>query len=62
MELDVARLVDTVDVTEAGGNGEVGGDGGKGGVDLPDVLGLGVERRVVNILVVHAILLTAGDT
>lgn len=61
MELDVAGLVDTVNVTEAGSDGEVGGDGGEGGVNLPDILGLGVERVVVNIFVVDTVLLTTGD-
>ena len=61
-ELDVARLVDTVDVTEASGDGEVGGDGVKGLVDLVDVLGLSVEGVVVNGLVVNAVLLATGDT
>jgi hypothetical protein len=62
VELDVAGLVDTVDVTEAGGNGEVGADGAEGVVDGQDVLGLGVEGVVVNILVVDTIFLTTGDT
>lgn len=62
MKPDVAGLVDTVDVTEAGGNGEVGGDGGESRVDIPDVLRLRVERVVVYILVVHAVLLTTSDT
>ena len=62
VELDVAGLVDTVDVTEAGGNGEVGGDGGQGVVNGQDILGLSVEGVVVNILVVDTVLLTTGDT
>lgn len=62
VELDVAGLVDTVDVTEASGNGEVGADGGEGVLDGQDVLGLGVEGVVVNILVVDTVLLTTGDT
>jgi hypothetical protein len=60
-ELDVAGLVDTVDVTEAGGDGEVGGDGVEGLVDLVDVFGLGVEGVVVNGLVVNTVLLATGD-
>ena len=62
VELDVARLVDTVDVAEASGNGEVGRDGREGVVDVEDVLGLSVEGGVVNVLVVDTILLTTGDT
>jgi hypothetical protein len=61
VELDVAGLVDTVNVTEASGNGEVRGDGRQGVVDVEDVLGLGVERVVVNILVVDTVLLTTSD-
>lgn len=61
VELDVAGLVDTVDVAEASGNGEVGGDGGEGVVDVEDVLGLGVEGVVVDILVVDTVLLTTSD-
>jgi hypothetical protein len=62
VELDVAGLVDTVNVTEAGGDGEEWGDGGEGLVDGKDVLGLGVQGVVVNILVVDSVLLTTGDT
>ena len=61
LELNVSGLVDTVDVTETGGDGEVGGDGGESLVDLVDVFGLSVERVVVNILVVDTILLTTGN-
>lgn len=61
VELDVARLVDTVDVSEAGGDGEVGGDGGQSLVDGVDVLGLGVQGVVVNVLIVDTVLLTTSD-
>ena len=62
VQTDVAGLVDTVDITETSGNGEVGADGGEGLVDGQDVLGLGVEGVVVDVLVVDAVLLTTGDT
>lgn len=62
VQLDVAGLVDTVDVTETSGNREVGGDGFKRGVDVVDVLGLGVKGVVVNSGVVDTILLTTGDS
>lgn len=62
VKLDVAGLVDTVNVSEASGNGKVWGDWGKSLVDGKNVLGLGVQRVVVNILVVNSILLTTGDT
>jgi hypothetical protein len=42
VQLDVAGLVDTVDVTETSGDGEVGRDGGESVVDVPDILGLSV--------------------
>lgn len=62
LELDVAGLVNTVDVTETSGNGEVGGDFRELLVDVQDVLGLSVEGVVVNILVVDTVLLTTGNT
>lgn len=62
VELDIAGLVDTVDITETSGNGEVGADGGELLVDGEDVLGLSVERVVVNGLVVDTILLATSDT
>ena len=62
VELDVTGLVDTVDVSETGGDREVGRDGGKRGVNLVDVLGLGVEGVVVDVGVVDTILLTTSDS
>lgn len=62
VQADVAGLVDTVNITETSGNGEVGADGGEGVVDGEDVLGLSVQRVVVDALVVDAVFLTAGDT
>lgn len=62
VQADVAGLVDTVHVTEASGNGEVGGDGGQGVVNGQDILGLGVQGVVVDVLVVDTVLLATGDT
>lgn len=62
VELDVSWLVDTVDVSEGGGNGEVLGDGGEGGIDIVDVFWLGVEGSIVNIFVVDTVFLTTSDT
>ena len=62
LELDVSWLVYTVDVSETGGDGEVWGDWGEGLVDVEDVLWLGVEGVVIDVLVVDTILLTSGDT
>lgn len=62
VQADVAGLVDSVNVTEASGNREVRADAGKGIVDGEDVLGLSVQRVVVDALVVDAVFLTTGDT
>ena len=43
VELDVTRLVDTVDITETSSNGEVWGDWGESVVDSEDIFWLGVE-------------------
>jgi hypothetical protein len=50
-----------MDVSEPGRDAKVGRDLDKCLVDLPDVLGLGVEGVVVDILVVDTILLAASD-
>jgi hypothetical protein len=62
VQLDVSRLVNTVDVTEARGNRKVGRNRGQRRVDFVDVLGLGVEGVVIHTGVVNAILLTTGNT
>lgn len=62
VQTDVARLVDTVDITETSGNGEVGADSGEGFVDGENVVGLGVQRVVVDGLVVNTVFLTTSDT
>jgi len=62
VELDVAGLVDTVNITETSGNREVGGDGSESLVDGEDVLRLSVEGVVVNVLVVDTVFLTTSDT
>lgn len=49
-------------ITEASGNREVGADGLQSVDNGQDVLGLGVQGVVVNILVVHTVLLATGDT
>jgi len=62
LQLDVTRLVYTMDVTETSGDGEVWGNWGEGIVDVEDVLGLCVKGVVVNILVVDTVFLTTGNT
>lgn len=62
VKLNISWLVDTVDITETGSNGEVWRDWGKSLVDCKDILGLGVERVVVNVLIVNTILLTTSDS
>lgn len=51
-----------MNVTETGSDGEVGADGLQGLDNGQDVLGLSVQRVVVNVLVVDTVLLTTGDT
>jgi len=62
LQLDVTRLVYTVNVTETSGDGEVWGDWRKSLVNVKDILWLCVEGVVVNILVVDTILLATSDT
>ena len=62
VELNVAGLVDTVDITETSGNREVRADRGESLLNGEDILGLSVQGVVVNVLVVNTILLTTGDT
>jgi hypothetical protein len=59
-QLDVARLVDAVDVAEGGGDGEVRADLAQFLVGVGDVGRLGVQRGVVHAAVVHAVLFAAG--
>mmetsp|Transcript_56879 Transcript_56879/g.139601 ORF Transcript_56879/g.139601 Transcript_56879/m.139601 type:complete len:494 (-) Transcript_56879:105-1586(-) len=61
LELNVTRRVDPVHVAEGGSDREHGADGGELLVDLVDLLGSGVELRLVHILVVDAVLLAARD-
>ncbi len=61
LELDVSWLVDTVDVSKAGGDREVWRNWGEGVVDVENVLWLGVKRVVVNILVIDSVLLSTSD-
>ena len=62
VKLNVTRFVDTMNISETGGNREVRGDWRQSLVDGKDVLGLGIERIIVNRLVVNTILLTTCDT
>ena len=59
---NVTWLVDTVDVTEGGGNGEVWRDWGQGLVHGENGLWLGVQGLLVHVLVVDTVLFTTGDT
>lgn len=61
-KLDIAWLVDTVHVTETGGDREVWRNWRESLVDVVNVLWLCVERVVVDGLVVDTVLLTTGDT
>jgi hypothetical protein len=62
VKLNIARLVDTVDIPEGGGYREIWGDWRQGLVDIEDILRLGIKRVVVDILIVNTILLAASDT
>lgn len=62
VQADVARLVDTVNITETSGNGEVWADSGERLVDGENVVGLSVQRVVVDGLVVDTVFLTTSDT
>jgi hypothetical protein len=62
VKLDITRLVDTMNIAESSSDREVWGDGGESLVDREDVFGLGVERVIVDVLVIDAILLATGDT
>ena len=62
LESDISRLIDAVNVTEGSGNAEVGANLTQGSVDIVDILGLGVQRRVIDASVVNTIFFTAGDT
>jgi len=62
VEVHVSGLVDSVDVSESGGDGEVGGDRDESRVHVVDVLRLGVQSRVVDSGVVDSVLLTSGDS
>ena len=59
-KLDITRSVDTVDVTEGGGDAESGGDAAELFPYLADLLGLRVEGGVVDASVIDTIFLTTG--
>lgn len=62
VELDITGLVDPVNITESGGDREVWGDWRESLVDGKNILGLSVQRVVVDILVVDTIFLTSSNT
>ena len=61
MQFNVARLVYTVNIAETCCNREIGRNFLESSVDTMDIFGLSVKRVVVDIFIVDAILLTAGD-
>ena len=62
LQLDVAGLVNPVDVAEGGRDREVRADFQERLVGEGDFLGLGVEAGFVHSGIVHAVFLAAGDT
>jgi hypothetical protein len=61
VKLDVAGLVDTVDVTEASSDAEIRGDLGQGGPDVVNVFWLGIERVVVDVFIVNTVFFATSD-
>lgn len=62
VKLDIARLVNTVNVSESGSDTKVRADGTQGSIDLPDIFRLSVEFGVVDSSVVDPVLLTTSNT
>jgi len=62
VKLNISWLVDTVNISEAGGYGEVWGDWRQGLVDIEDILRLRIKRVVIDILIVNTILFAASNT
>jgi hypothetical protein len=62
VELDIAGLVDAVNITKTGGDAEVGRDLREGGPDVVDIFWLGIERIVVDILVIDTVFFATSDT
>jgi hypothetical protein len=62
VKLNISWFINTVHVTKTSGNGEVWGDWLKSLVDSENVLGLGVERVVVDILIVDTVFFATSDT
>lgn len=56
LEFNVTGLVNTVDVTEAGGDGEVRSNFRKSLVHIPNVLWLSVQGGIINATVVNTYL------
>jgi hypothetical protein len=61
-KLDISWLVDTVDISESGSDGEHVTDLGESLVDRKDLFGAGVELFGVDIFVVDTILFSSSDT
>ena len=61
MQFDVSWLVDSVDVSESGSNGEIWGDRNESSIDVVNVFWLSVEGVVVDIFVVDTIFFTASN-
>lgn len=61
VQLDVAWLVDPMDIAKTSGNREIRGYGIQSVVDVEDILGLCVKRCVVDILIIDSIFLATSD-
>ena len=53
VETDIAWFVDTMDVSETGGNGEVWADCRKSAVNIPNIFWLSVQGSIVDTSVIN---------
>jgi len=61
-ELDIPRPVQTVHMSKACRDEDVGVDEGENSAELVDVLGLGVKRVVIHVLTLHANFFAASES
>jgi hypothetical protein len=61
VELDVAWRIHAMHISETGGDWEIRTNLWQGRIDLIDILRLGIERVIVDILVIDTILLSPSD-
>jgi hypothetical protein len=62
VKFDIARFVNTMDVSESGSDTEVGANGTQSCVDIPNILWLSVKLGVVDAGVIDTVFLSTSDT